>query len=68
MTRRGDFWGEVWDFAGVLYSEPYASVVDETLSIDTVPKWFTGAKLNYAENLLERSGEDDAMAVYYKGS
>ena len=36
------------------------------MSIDKIPKWFTGAKLNYAENLLE-NGADNAIAVYYKG-
>lgn len=46
-----DFWSAVWDFCGVIYSERFTKVVDD---LDKFPgaKWFVGAKLNFAENLL----------------
>lgn len=67
VTERSSFWNEVWSFAGVLHSETFSSVVDDGASIDSIPKWFTGSKLNYAENLLEKGGSGDDVAVYYKG-
>ena len=45
-----DFWASVWEFCGVRASNPYASV----LASREMPgaRWFEGAELNYAENLL----------------
>jgi acetoacetyl-CoA synthetase len=48
----GLFWGHVWDFCGVVASVKPDKVVDKTIPINKVPKWFPGAKMNYAENLL----------------
>jgi len=67
VTARSDFWAEVWNFSGILHSETYTNVVDENATIDNVPRWFTGSKLNYAENLIEKGGDDEAIALYYKG-
>lgn len=66
MSNRALFWAEVWSVGKIICSEPYKSVVDESIPIDRVPKWFTGARLNFAENLIEKGNEDD-VAVYYKG-
>jgi acetoacetyl-CoA synthetase len=46
-----EFWAVMWDFAQIKYSESYTEVVDD---IGKMPgaKWFSGAKLNFAENLL----------------
>lgn len=52
VTSTALFWSSVWDFCQIIHSAPYTSVIDETLSIDTVPRWFAGARLNYCENLL----------------
>ncbi len=45
-----DFWAGVWEFCGVRASRPYERVLDA----DGVPgaRWFAGAELNYAENVL----------------
>jgi acetoacetyl-CoA synthetase len=45
-----DFWASIWEFCGVRASQPYASV----LASREMPgaRWFAGAELNYAENLL----------------
>jgi len=45
-----DFWASIWEFCGVRASKPYTRV----LSSHEMPgaRWFEGAELNYAENLL----------------
>ncbi|MEM0353369.1 MAG: acetoacetate--CoA ligase [Archaeoglobaceae archaeon] len=47
-----DFWSAIWDFCGVVCSERFTKVVDD---LDKFPgaRWFVGAKLNFAENLLK---------------
>jgi acetoacetyl-CoA synthetase len=49
------FWAAVWEFCGVRASKPYERV----LSSHAMPgaKWFEGAELNYAENMLLRDCE-----------
>ena len=49
-----DFWGAIWDYFGVRHSRVYERVLDS----HTMPgaKWFEGARLNYAENLLAGVG------------
>jgi acetoacetyl-CoA synthetase len=44
------FWAEIWEFCGVRASRPY----DQVLDTHRMPgaRWFCGAELNYAENLL----------------
>ncbi len=46
-----EFWETLWEFAQVKASQPYHHVVD---SLQRLPgaKWFDGARLNFAENLL----------------
>uniref|UniRef100_A0A914UJX7 Acetyl-coenzyme A synthetase N-terminal domain-containing protein n=1 Tax=Plectus sambesii TaxID=2011161 RepID=A0A914UJX7_9BILA len=64
VENYADFWSEVLDFTHVRLSEPYTSVVDTSKRIDEVPKWFVGARLNYAENCL-LNGKDDKIALYF---
>ncbi|MCC6498754.1 MAG: acetoacetate--CoA ligase [Anaerolineales bacterium] len=59
-----DFWAEVWDFAEIKASKKYDSVVTD-LSVMPGTKWFTGARLNFAENLLRY--RDDQLAFIFKG-
>ena len=58
------FWAEVWNFADIKYSLPYSEVVDDSKKMPGA-KWFAGAKLNYAENLLRY--RDDKIAIHFKG-
>ena len=50
------FWADVWEFTGVIASKPYERVLASHEMPGT--KWFEGAELNYAENLL--SGHEDS--------
>jgi acetoacetyl-CoA synthetase len=45
-----DFWAGIWEFCGVRASRPYERVLGQHEMPGT--RWFEGAELNYAENLL----------------
>nr|MDO8090021.1 acetoacetate--CoA ligase [Candidatus Sigynarchaeota archaeon] len=59
-----DFWAAVWDFVGIKASRGYDKVVDD-LSKFPGAKWFIGARLNFAENLLRY--RDDQLAFKFIG-
>lgn len=59
-----DFWAAVWDFAEIKASRGYAEVVDD-LSKFPGARWFSGARLNFAENLLRH--RDDRLAFVFQG-
>jgi acetoacetyl-CoA synthetase len=46
----------MWEFADIIASRPYGKVVDD-LSKFPGAKWFVGARLNFAENLLRHRNE-----------
>jgi acetoacetyl-CoA synthetase len=52
VDNRTAFWTEVFGFVDPIYSGSYTRVVDESLPIDSIPRWFEGLNLNWAENLL----------------
>lgn len=55
------FWEEIWEFTGVISSARWTSVLDTTVKMDAVPKWYSGARLNFSENLLRNRSEKDAL-------
>ncbi len=59
-----DFWVAVWDFVGVKASRKWDRVVED-LNKFPGTKWFPGARLNFAENLLRY--RDDRLAFIFKG-
>ncbi len=59
-----DFWASFWEFAGIKASRPYGEVVDDLTKMPGA-KWFSGARLNFAENLLRY--RDDRTALIFKG-
>jgi len=59
-----DFWASMWDFVGIKASKGYEVVVDD-LSKFPGAKWFVGARLNFAENLLRY--RDDHTAFIFRG-
>jgi acetoacetyl-CoA synthetase len=64
VDHRDAFWQTVWDYCGVIASRPAEQVV---VDADAMPgaRWFNGARLNFAENLLRR--RDDAVALVFRG-
>ncbi|KAJ3256204.1 hypothetical protein HK103_005663 [Boothiomyces macroporosus] len=61
ITSITSFWADIWEYCGVIHSKPYTKVVDESLPIYDIPKWFHGARINYAENLLKRTDNEIAI-------
>jgi len=58
-----DFWASMWEFAEIRASRPYTQVVDDVTKMPGA-KWFQGAELNFAENLLRY--RDDRIALIFK--
>ncbi|MDX9787684.1 MAG: acetoacetate--CoA ligase [Desulfobacterales bacterium] len=59
-----DFWATFWEFAPINFSTPYTQVIDDVKKMPGA-KWFSGARLNFAENLLRY--RDDQTALIFKG-
>ena len=59
-----DFWESMWEFAGVKTSKEFDQVVDDLTRMPGA-KWFSGARLNFSENLLRF--RDDSVALIFKG-
>ncbi len=57
-----DFWEMVWDFGGVVGDKGARRLADG----DAMPgaKFFPDARVNFAENLLRRDGDGDAMVFW----
>jgi acetoacetyl-CoA synthetase len=58
-----DFWESWWHYAGIKASSPYNRVLDDAAKMPGA-KWFEGARLNFAENLL-RYRDDRTALVFY---
>jgi acetoacetyl-CoA synthetase len=63
VSHISDFWALMWEFGGVKASAPYQTPVadlDDMLGV----RWFPGARLNFAENLLRF--RDDRTALVFR--
>ncbi|MBS3732691.1 MAG: acetoacetate--CoA ligase [Desulfobacterales bacterium] len=59
-----EFWAEMWNYADIVHSRAYDQVVDDPYKMPGA-KWFAGARLNFAENLLRF--RDDHTAMVFMG-
>ena len=61
VSELESFWGAAWEYFGVRAHAPY----EQVLSGHELPgaKWFTGARLNYAEHALGPEEDRDEVAV-----
>ena len=59
-----DFWASMWEFAEIKASKPYDQIIDNVMKMPGA-RWFSGARLNFAENLLRY--RDDHVALIFKG-
>jgi acetoacetyl-CoA synthetase len=64
IDRIPDFWATLWDFVDIRASKPFTEVVDDLKKFPGA-RWFSGARLNYAENLLHR--RDEKTALLFRG-
>lgn len=56
------FWKYIWDYAGIIHSKNYDTVLIDKGIKDS--KWFIGAQLNFAENLLRFNDDKSALISY----
>jgi len=54
-----DFWEAIWKYSGIKYSKSYDKVLDKRIMPGA--KWFQGASLNFAENLLRNKDNITAL-------
>ncbi|MCK5840384.1 MAG: AMP-binding protein [Bacteroidales bacterium] len=59
-----DFWGTFFKFSDIVYSKEFTTIVDDASKMPDA-KWFQGATLNFAENLLKH--RDDRTAIIFRG-
>lgn len=59
VAERGAFWSAVWDVCGVIGLKGERALVDEGHM--TEARFFPDATLNFAENLLRKTGPGDAL-------
>ena len=57
------FWSKVWSFCGIVASRPADAVVED---FERMPgaRWFPGARLNFAENLLRYRDDSPALVFW----
>ncbi|MDP6789454.1 MAG: acetoacetate--CoA ligase, partial [Candidatus Marinimicrobia bacterium] len=59
-----EFWKAWWDFSAIIHSHSPQEIVDDVAKMPGA-EWFSGAQLNFAENLLRF--RDDRIAICFKG-
>ncbi|MBF0203504.1 MAG: acetoacetate--CoA ligase [Desulfamplus sp.] len=59
-----EFWSLMWDFAGIRSSKYFDRVLDDPKKMPGA-KWFEGARLNFAQNLLRF--RNDNIALVFRG-
>ena len=64
IENRAAFWSMIWEYGAVIGERGEGPVLVDG---DRMPgaKWFPGARLNFAENLLRR--RDDATGIVFRG-
>lgn len=60
----GAFWESIWEFSETIHSQKYETAFRKAENF-TDSRFFPGAKLNFAENLLRRN--DSFPALIYRG-
>ncbi len=59
VSHRDLFWSAVWDFSGIRGRKGDRLLIDDERMLEA--RFFPDAELNFAENLLARTGSDDAI-------
>jgi len=71
VSQIADFWEELWKFGGVVankdqFGKEYSSPAKFNAQIFET-EWFTGARLNFAENLLRFKDDREALVYLTEG-
>lgn len=59
INQRSSFWADLFELHPLIHSGTYSRVVDESARMDSIPRWFEGVTLNFAENLLYSADPSD---------
>lgn len=62
IANKEVFWRELWDFCGIVGDKGERTLVDGHLMPGAA--WFPDAQVNFAENLLRKRGDDDALVFW----
>ena len=57
-----EFWKSIWEYSGIIHSESYKEVLIRKEIYNS--QWFTGSKLNFAQNLLRFNDDQTAIISY----
>lgn len=60
---RCDFWNAVWEDINLIHEGSYTRPVDPEARMDSIPEWFKGVRLNFAENILYMRGKSKTHAT-----
>ena len=63
VEQSAEFWRAFWDFSGIRASAPYRSVLTGPERMPGA-RWFEGARLNFADNLLCPEYSGSAVVFY----
>lgn len=66
VTELSLFWADLWDFLGIIASRRFDRVLDEPATMPGA-RWFAGARLNFAENLLRYRDDRPALVGIAEG-
>ena len=63
VTNISDFWQEMWTYGGIIASTQPTTIIGDDKTMPGA-RWFEGARLNFAENLLRFRDEQTAIIFY----
>ncbi|TPX34548.1 hypothetical protein SmJEL517_g02832 [Synchytrium microbalum] len=61
VTSIEDFWASVWEFTEIVSFLPPTEILQKGIPMNKIPLWFSGARLNFAQNLLRYKDDRDAL-------
>ncbi|KAF2403011.1 acetoacetyl-CoA synthase [Trichodelitschia bisporula] len=68
ITERVQFWEMVWEEIEIIHEGSYKKVFDPNARMDSVPHWFEGVRMNFAENVLFTRGKARSDATTWDKS
>lgn len=63
VSEPTEFWSLLWNYLDIICEKPYDAVA-ENADRFIEARWFVGAKLNYAENMLRFCDTDEPMIIF----
>ncbi|KAL2363602.1 hypothetical protein RJZ56_003456 [Blastomyces dermatitidis] len=66
VNNRAAFWEFCWHDLNPIHSGTYTRVVDEAARMDSIPEWFAGTYMNFAENMLFTSSGSSGVSIVGK--